>query len=123
MPDAMALMINLTQIGGSSNDTRAALGMLFEFDAVFNKKTEELLKYGLGLDTKEKRAKVTSAQIVRKYRKNFSTDFNQGLWLKFRICFQLVELILRIRDKVLLKSEIKPILNGLYWIQEYSHNL
>lgn len=36
------------------------------------------------------------------------------------MCFQLVELILKIRDRVLVKSKMKPILNGLYLVQEHS---
>ena len=39
------------------------------------------------------------------------------------MCFQLVELILRIRDRVLNTSKMKPILNGLYWVQTHSKNL
>jgi len=48
MVDTMTLLINLTQRGGDDDDCRAALGMIFDFDAVFNQKTEELLEYGLG---------------------------------------------------------------------------
>lgn len=36
MPETMALLINLVQKGGSSDDVRSAVGMLFDFDSVFN---------------------------------------------------------------------------------------
>lgn len=39
------------------------------------------------------------------------------------MCFQMVELILRIRDQVLVKSKMKSILNGLFQVQENSQNL
>lgn len=81
------------------------------------------MRYGLGIDSEEKRARVTCEDILNAYKKNLSNEFTQTLWLKFRMCFQLVELILKIRDTVLVKSKMKPILNGLYWVQHHSKNL
>lgn len=123
MVDSMTLLTNLTQMGSDPSDARMALGMLFDFDAVFNQKTEELLIYGLGLRSKQQRAKVSSDELLKAYKNNLSDDFKQNLWLKFKVCFQLVELVLRIRDRIIFKNKMKPILNGLYWVQEYSANL
>lgn len=75
MPDTMSLLINLVQKGGPG-DTRSAIGMLFDFDQVFNQKTEELLKYGLGLDSKERREKITSEDLLETYKKTFCQDFS-----------------------------------------------
>lgn len=60
-------MINLVQKGGDGEEDAAALSMMFDFDLVFNQKTEELLTYGLGIKEKDRRAKLKSTDILKAY--------------------------------------------------------
>ena len=38
-------------------------------------------------------------------------------------CFKIVEMALKMRDRILLKNKLKPLLNGLFLIQQFSRNL
>lgn len=122
MTDFMGLLTTLTQIGLPEDDSTVAMSMIFDFDEVFNQKTRELLKYGLKIPP-EDYDKITSEYLLKAYITNPEDDQNDGLWLQFRKCFQLVELVLQMRDRILNTNKMKPIMNGLFIIQENSKNL
>lgn len=80
MIDSVNLLMTLVEMGHDADDHRAAIGMMFKFDEVFNQKTQELLQYGLGLD-KVKQKKVTAQYLQDAYVKRSCLPTERDLQL------------------------------------------